>query len=198
MFIHGECRTQHYSSIQRGCRALLTWHADYSKMRRQLWRTEWKWWAKGSLLCMCAYMSVFMRGASDYLWGAEFTGAHCVKSVLICCTLQVKQNHAGLSDKLLRIVRALDALEGRFAEQSHHHNSKTHQIHEALSRDLTQLEAVFGSQLCRYVSYTQIQCHWSWQVWDASVECWDWGHVTISRFCFSHTQLHTHPLQQQE
>ena len=56
----------------------------------------------------------------------------------------MKRNHAGLSDQLLRIVRALDALEGRFAEQSHHHNSKTHQIHEALSRDLAQLEAVLA------------------------------------------------------
>ena len=61
-----------------------------------------------------------------------------------CCFLQLKRNHAGLSDQLLRIVRALDALEGRFAEQSHHHNSKTHQIHEALSQDLAQLETVLA------------------------------------------------------
>ncbi|KAL3153835.1 hypothetical protein ABBQ32_013411 [Trebouxia sp. C0010 RCD-2024] len=56
----------------------------------------------------------------------------------------VQRNHAGLSDQLLRTVRALDALEGRFAEQSHHHNSKTHQIHEGLARDLAQLEAVMA------------------------------------------------------
>lgn len=55
--------------------------------------------------------------------------------------LQVKRNHASLSDQLLRIMRALDALEGRFAVAAHHHNSKTYQTHEALSHDLSHLEA---------------------------------------------------------
>lgn len=53
----------------------------------------------------------------------------------------VKRNHASLSDQLLRIMRALDALEGRFAVAAHHHNSKTYQTHEALSHDLSHLEA---------------------------------------------------------
>ncbi|DBA99357.1 TPA: hypothetical protein ACH3X3_011957 [Trebouxia sp. C0006] len=56
----------------------------------------------------------------------------------------IKRNHVGLSDQLLRIMRALDALEGRFAEASNHHSSKTHQVHETLSHDLSQLEAVLA------------------------------------------------------
>ena len=80
---------------------------------------------------------------------ARFQATHCTGmkgtgGLLTCWALQVKRNHAGLSDQLLRVVRALDALEGRFAEQSHHHNSKTHQVHEALSQDLAQLEAVMA------------------------------------------------------
>ena len=55
--------------------------------------------------------------------------------------MQVKRNHASLSDQLLRIMRALDALEGQFAVASHQHNSKTYQIHEALSHDLNHIEA---------------------------------------------------------
>ncbi len=58
--------------------------------------------------------------------------------------LQIKRNHVGLSDQLLRIMRALDALEGRFAEASNHHSSRTHQVHESLSHDLSQLEAVLA------------------------------------------------------
>ncbi|DBA75950.1 TPA: hypothetical protein ACH3X2_008889 [Trebouxia sp. C0005] len=56
----------------------------------------------------------------------------------------IKRNHVGLSDQLLRIMRALDALEGRFAEASNHHSSKTHQVHESLSHDLSQLEAILA------------------------------------------------------
>ena len=41
-------------------------------------------------------------------------------------------------------MRALDALEGRFAEASNHHSSKTHHVHESLSHDLSQLEAVLA------------------------------------------------------
>lgn len=58
-----------------------------------------------------------------------------------CDIVQVKRTHASLSDQLLRIMRALDALEGQFAVASHQHNSKTYQIHEALSKDLSHLEA---------------------------------------------------------
>ena len=68
----------------------------------------------------------------------------CMQSLSAGMGSQVKRNHAGLSDQLLRIVRALDALEGRFAEQSHHHNSKTHQILESLSQDLAHLETVLA------------------------------------------------------
>ena len=46
-----------------------------------------------------------------------------------------------MSDQLLRIMRALDALEGQFFVASHQHNSKTYQIHEALSHDLSVVEA---------------------------------------------------------
>lgn len=56
----------------------------------------------------------------------------------------IKRNHVGLSDQLLRIMRALDALEGRFAEASNHHSSKTHQVHESLSHDLSHLEAILA------------------------------------------------------
>lgn len=78
---------------------------------------------------------------------------------MICCALQVKRNHAGLSDQLLRIVRALDALEGRFAEQSHHHNSKAHQIHEALSWDLSQLEAVLAPNSAGKLTCSRCRIH---------------------------------------
>ena len=41
-------------------------------------------------------------------------------------------------------MRALDALEGRFAEASNHHSSKTHQVHESLSHDLSHLVAILA------------------------------------------------------
>ena len=54
--------------------------------------------------------------------------------------MQIKVNHANLSDQLLRIMRALDALEGQFAHAANYHNPRTYQVHEALSQDLKQLE----------------------------------------------------------
>ena len=90
-------------------------------------------------LCACSLWEKSIKTVSQ--------ATSCVRGNIMheCCyASQVKRNHAGLSDLLLRIVRALDGLEGRFAEQSHHHNSKTHQIHDALSQDLTQLEAVLA------------------------------------------------------
>lgn len=68
--------------------------------------------------------------------------------------LQVKRNHASLSDQLLRIMRALDALEGRFAVAAHHHNSKTYQTHEALSHDLSHLEAGLAPNSAGHLSNT--------------------------------------------
>ena len=58
----------------------------------------------------------------------------------VCCG-QVKRRHAELSGQLLRVFRAVDGLEGRFAEASHYHNSKAHQAHAALAQQLSQLEA---------------------------------------------------------
>ena len=102
----------------------------------------------------------------------------------------MKRNHAGLSDQLLRIVRALDALEGRFAEQSHHHNSKTYQIHEALSRDLSQLEAVLAPNSAGEPTRTQVHCYLvaglSWQEFYSSAGCWFPGlvsHTSSSYAC---------------
>lgn len=123
---------------------------------------------------------------------------------------QVKRNHAGLSDQLLRIVRALDALEGRFAEQSHHHNSKTHQIHEALAQDLAQLEAVlapnsagkFGVSpldicACRPM-FTTLLC--LKDINCASVRVGAIVCILLECCCLTHysSLVHIHPLQQQE
>lgn len=53
----------------------------------------------------------------------------------------MRRRHAELSSQLLRVVHAVDGLEGRFAEASHYHNSRAHQVHSALSQDLAQVEA---------------------------------------------------------
>ena len=106
-------------------------------------------------LCVCAHQFViacmrpgnpwYVHVTSPTLMPVNSAVMHCFEFDQSCCCLeQVKRNHAGLSDQLLRVVRALDALEGRFAEQSHHHNSKTHHIHETLARDLGQLECVMA------------------------------------------------------
>ena len=89
-----------------------------------------------------------------------------------CVRKQIKLRHADLSSQLLRVVHAVDGLEGRFAEASHYHNSRGHQAHSAVAHDLAQVEAGLGHNsggkppCCR-----QLSCCWR-LLTVVHVSCW--------------------------
>jgi sirohydrochlorin ferrochelatase len=59
---------------------------------------------------------------------------------------QVHRQHAQLSHQLLRVQRAIDAMEGRYAAAAGYSEKQGQQVAAQLAQQLTELESQVGAQ----------------------------------------------------